>query len=533
MRLIVEVNRVVEILFLSVMGYGDPYNAVDMEVLFTTPAGPTISVPAFWDGDNTWKVRFAASEIGEYPFEARASNAQDTGLNGQRGTVTVTPYTGDNPLFRSGRIRVASDKHHFERGDGTPFFWMGDTWWMGLSTRLDWPQGFKELAADRVAKGFNVVQIVAGPYPDMPAWDERGKNEAGFPFAPDYTAVNPAYFDHADLKIAHLVESGLMPCIVGMWGYYLPQIGEEKVKRFWRYLVARYGAYPVAWCICGEGMMPWYLSKTPEADRTMQQHGWSEVMKYVRAVDPYHNLISIHPTHYGRDQVDDPALMDFEMLQTGHGDMDSVSTVIESVCQAVDREPAMPVVNSEIDYEGILGRCWQNVQRLCFYHTVMNGAAGYTYGANGIWQMNTPETPYGPSPHGRCWGNTPWQEAMKLPGGRQIALGAAFLSRYPWWECRRHPEWIDASKTPNDPYGRAAMGIPNKLRIIYAPMCWDAPEVKSLEAGVAYTACYVNPCTGLQTDLGKVHADADGNWTPPFTPEVHDWLLVLQASTEH
>ncbi len=530
MEFLALMNCLIELSFRSSAAYADPYNAVEMTAVFTPPSGASIAVPAFWAGDNVWKVRFSAAAPGEYHFETQSSNPQDAGLHGQRGTIQVTPYPGKNPLLQHGRIRVAADRRHFEHADGTPFFWTGDTWWMGLSKRLDWPQGFQELAADRVEKGFNVVQIIAGPYPDMDAWDARGRNEAGFPFTENFDAVNPAYFDHADLKISHLVQSGLMPCIVGMWGYYLPQIGEEKIKRFWRYLVARYGAYPVAWCLCGEGMMPWYLSKTPDADREAQRHGWTEVMRHVRAVDGFHNLISIHPTQYGREQVEDPALMDFEMLQTGHGDLESVPNVIECVRQSVDREPRMPVVNSEVNYEGILGRCWQNIQRLCFYHTVLNGAAGYTYGANGIWQMSTPETPYGASPHGRCWGNTPWQEAMRLPGSRQIGLGGAFIRRYPWWELRRHNEWIDESGNPEDPYGRVAMGIPGKLRIVYAPMCWDAPRVKGIESDAKYRAYYVDPCTGRQTDLGQVQAGPDGIWTPPLPPEVHDWLLVLETS---
>ena len=36
----------------------------------------------------------------------------------------------------------------------------GDTWWMGLTQRLRWPEDFQSLAADRVRKGFSVVQIV-------------------------------------------------------------------------------------------------------------------------------------------------------------------------------------------------------------------------------------------------------------------------------------------------------------------------------------------------------------------------------------
>ena len=523
-------NAMLELAFRASRQYDDPYNDVDLDVVFTPPEGEPFRVPAFWAGDNVWKVRFTGEESGEYRFETIVSPEGDAGLHKQGGKITVRPYAGVNPLLRHGRMRVADDRRHFEHRDGTPFFWVGDTWWMGLTARLDWPQGFKELTADRAAKGFNTIQIIAGPYPDMDAWDPRGMNEAGYPFAEGFARINPAYYDHADLKIGHLVQSGLMPCIVGMWGYYLPQIGVEKIKRFWRYLVARYGAYPVVWCICGEGTMPWYLSETRDEDAAAQKQGWTQVMAHVRAIDGYRNLISIHPTQYGREQVDEPSLMDFEMLQTGHGDLESVPNTIDSVRTAVSREPVMPVINSEVNYEGILGRAWQNVQRLCFYHSVLNGTAGHTYGANGIWQMSTQAQPYGPSPHGNCWGNTPWQEAAQLPGSRQIGLGGAFLRRFPWWECRRHPEWINESSNEHDAYGPIAVGIPGKLRIVYIPLCWGAPCVKALEAHIHYHAHYFDPCTGKEVPLSCVQPDKDGNWSAPLPPEVHDWLLVLEAT---
>ena len=528
MKITAQQNCIVEIPFLSTANYSDPYNDVDVDVVFTGPDGASFRVPAFWAGDNVWKVRFAAPGVGRYHFKTHASVKGDSGLRDCSGTIDASPYAGANPLFQHGRLRVAADKRHFEHADGTPFFWIADTWWMGLATRLDWPQGFKELTADRAAKKFNVVQIIAGPYPDMDAWDARGRNEGGFPFDADFARINPAYYDHADLKIGHLVQSGIMPCIVGMWGYYLPQIGVDRIKRFWRNLVAHYGAYPVAWCLCGEGAMAYYLSETRAQDEAMQKKGWTEVMAHVREIDGYHNLISIHPTQFGREQVEDPKLMDFEMLQTGHGDLDSVGPTIASVVKSVDREPLMPVVNSEVNYEGILGRAWQNIQRLCFYHSVLNGTAGHTYGANGIWQMSTRENPYGPSPHGRCWGNTPWQEASQLPGSRQIGLGGCFIRRFPWWEIRRHPEWINASSKENDPYGPIAVGIPNKLRIVYVPLCWDPPRVKQLEPGATYKASYHNPCTGDEIELGEAQGDAAGEWMPPIPPECHDWLLVMQ-----
>jgi len=522
-------RRVVEIDWQSTLTHPDPYNDVDVDVTCHRPDGSTFTAPAFWDGGSTWIFRFAGDQAGEYRLVSRCNRAGDAGLHGQRRAIHVQPDDEDNALYRRGRLRVAADRRHFEHADGTPFLWVGDTWWMGLTTRLDLPDGFRWLTRDRVEKGFSVVQIIAGPYPDMDAWDPRGRNEAGFPFEAGFERVNPGYYRYADRKIQHLVEAGLVPCIVGMWGYYLPRLGLDKVKRFWRYLVARYGAYPVTWCLCGEATMPYYLTENREADAALQKEGWTEVMAWVRRTDGYRNLITIHPTHYGREQVDDPGLMDFEMLQTGHGDIDSVPGVIRSVRQSVAAEPPMPIVNAEVNYEGIMGRSWQNVQRLDFYHTMMNGAAGFTYGANGIWQLNTEAEPYGPSPHGRSWGSTPWREAAQLPGSSQVGLGGRFFSELPWWKLERHPEWIDSPAKPEDAYAPVASGIPGRLRVVYSPHCWNPPRVRGLERGVAYTASWFDPVTGRESVIGPVEPDADDSWTPPFPSEVHDWLLVLRA----
>ena len=222
--------------------------------------------------------------------------------------------------------------------------------------------------------------------------------------------------------------------------------------------------------------------------------------------------------------------MDFEMLQTGHGDFDSVNVTAGMVMTATERTPIMPIVNAEVNYEGLMGRSWQNVVRMCFYGSVLNGTAGHTYGANGIWQMSTAERPYGPSPHGRCWGNTPWEEAYKLPGSKQVGLGGQFIRRFPWWALERHPEWAEPSWDKENVYSCTTVGIPRKLRIVYVPLLWDPPTVKALESDVKYEASYFDPCTGADIALGAVTPDPDGGWRVPLPPEAHDWLLVLRAA---
>jgi len=76
----------------------------------------------------------------------------NAGLNGVNGKIEVVPYTGDNPLLKHGPVRVADNQRRFTHADGTPFLWLGDTWWKCLCKRMTW-EGFQELTADRKAKG--------------------------------------------------------------------------------------------------------------------------------------------------------------------------------------------------------------------------------------------------------------------------------------------------------------------------------------------------------------------------------------------
>lgn len=520
--------------FHSTRTYPDPFQDVDLDVVFSDPDGAEIRVPAFWSGDRSWRVRFAGRKPGRYLWRSECSDTSNACLHGISGSLEVAPYEGSNRLFQHGPLRLSADRRTLEHLDGTPFFWLGDTWWMGLCKRLSWPGDFQLLAADRVAKGFSVIQIVAGLYPDMDAFDERGANEAGFPWQPEWASLRPEYFDMADLRIHWLVRSGLVPCIVSSWGYYLPRLGITRMKRHWRYLVARYGAFPVAWCLTGEVLMPYYLGRpaTPQdlqAYRDRVRADWNEVLAYLRSLDPYHHPITVHPCggQSARESLRDD-LLDFDMLQTGHSDRSSLPGTVECVTRSYSREPVMPVINGEVCYEGIGEASRQEIQRLMFWVCMLSGAAGHTYGANGIWQLNTREKPYGPSPHGMSWGDTPWEDACQLPGSHQLGLGKALLERYPWWQFRPHPEWADPRWSKENSTGPYAAGIPGRVRILYLPTYLRLNAVQHLEPDIAYRAFYFDPKNGREYALGDAQADAGGRWQPPKPPIFQDWLLVLE-----
>ncbi len=428
-----------------------------------------------------------------------------------------------------GPLRVSENHRYLEHIDGTPFFWLADTWWMGLCKRLTWPEDFRVLTQDRVSKGFTVIQLVAGLYPDMPAFDERGANEAGFPWEKDYARINPAYFDMVDLRISHLVYSGLLPCIVGCWGYFLPLMGIEKMKKHWRYLIARYGAYPVVWCLAGEGIMPYYLSTNKEKEMGIQKRGWTEVARYVRQLDPYHHPVTIHPTDCSHNQVEDLSLIDFDMLQTGHSDRDTIPNHVNTVVESVKRRPPLPVLVGEVCYEGIMGASWENIQRFMFWSSILSGACGHTYGANGIWQVNTRQKPFGPSPHGRSWGDMAWEDAYRLPGSGQMGVAKRLLERYPWSKLEPHPEWIKPHWDSKNYLACYAAGIPKELRIIFIPVQVGlAPIIRELEPEVIYRAFYYSPINGKEYPLGIVKPNIKGEWTAPLFPIFQDRILVLE-----
>lgn len=520
-------------------GLADPFHSLAVWADVTAPDGRQLRIPAFWSGQDLWRIRYASGQTGVHAFMTACSDEQASLSGCCSGLLNVIPYEGDNPLYRHGAIRPSANRRYLQHADGTPFFWLADTWWMGLSTRLSWPAGFQQLTADRLKKGFNVVQIVAGLYPDMEPFDPRGANEAGFPWTRDWQCINPDYFDAADLKIAWLVDQGIIPCIVGSWGYLKDYAGLDTIRRHWDNLIARWSAYPVVWCLAGEATMPFYnnpdilsgrITRKQYADEARQ--AWTGMMRHVRDHDPFGRLVTIHPTDNGHEQVDDESLLDLDMLQTGHSAYLSLAPTVRKVRAAVARA-RHPVINSEVCYEGICASSGADIQRYTFWSCVLAGCCGHTYGANGIWQLNSADEPYGPSPHGASWGDASWQDASQLQGSFQVGLGRRLFERYAWWQFEDHPEWTKKPCSGEDLDGFFAAGIPRIVRIVFKPFMggsfWGEDEICNLEPDVSYRAFYFNPVNGNMRDLGRAEPDCQGCWRSPRVDAFQDWVLVLEA----
>jgi len=490
-----EANVAVEIAFRAQEAHANPFLDVTLDVLFTDPAGTQKTVPAFWAGGDQWKVRYASPTVGIHCYRTQCNATDDAGLHGVEGQIEIKPYTGGNPLLKHGFLRVAEDQRHFEHADGTPFFWLGDTWWKCLCKRMTW-EGFQELTADRKAKGFSVVQIVCGPYPDEDAFEEMWENEGGKPYLDrEFTRVNPAYFDYADRRFEHLVEEGIAPAIVGAWARRdcdaMEVAGVDGLKLHWRYLIARYGPYPVFWILAGE-----------LHDGRMAKGPWGEVFRYVRQIDTYQRPIAIHGGG-ARPEKREDFLFTYELVGGSHRPDVALDPDTNNVKKVYETEAPTPVIMGEGCYEGHMQNGFRYLQRNMFWKYMLSGAAGHTYGAAGIWHAGVEGDPGCAS---SCFGGrkvydwTTWREGMTYAGATQVGLGRRLLEEYPWHRFEPHPEWAEE--------GSFAAGIPGEVRFIYQPKRniynWQGTVVKQVETNVEYSAYYFDPATGRRFDQGKV-----------------------------
>lgn len=527
-------NQVFELTVLADRQNTDPILSHDLFGEFTTPSGTVLRVPAFWAGKNEWKIRYASHDVGEHRYRIIDSDGiigADGADGEQSGVIRVTAYEGENPLYKHGAIGRQGTNLFLTHEDGKPFFWLADTWWMALTERLGWPDDFMTLVADRVDKGFSVVQLVAGLYPDMLPFDKRGRNEGGFPWDESFQTLNPVYFDQADKRIQALVEAGIIPCVVGSWGFFMKFAGKAALLRHWRNLIARWAAYPVAWCVAGEANMAFYDDPiSPEEHLRQSRRDWNDVTAYIRSIDAFDRLVTIHPTANGHEQIEDETLLDLDMLQTGHGGPTSIVPTLRQLRRAIARKKH-PVINAEVCYEGICGSSYADVQRYLFLSNIFLGACGHTYGANGIWQVNAAGRPYGVSPHGAQWGETSWQDASQLPGSGQIGSCKRYLQQFDWWRFEQHPEWVERPCSGEAMDGHFATGIPGEVRLVFKPHFggdfWGQIKIYGIEPDVTYRSERMNPITGDITDLGVVKPDPDGTWRTPRVDAFQDWIFAL------
>jgi hypothetical protein len=273
--------------------------------------------------------------------------------------------------------------------------------------------------------------------------------------------------------------------------------------------------------------MPWYKSEQKAADTERQRQEWTTVIRSVRETDPFHRLLTTHPRQNGRDDILDPALLDFEMQQTGHGSPAPRHAAL--ALAAWNRPPVMPVISGEARYEALEINpplAAREARQAFWAHLLNSGVAGHTYGANGIWQVNSVNQRYGKSPGGNDWGGTPWNEAMRLPGSTQLAQAKQFLLTQPWSRLALSTNlFVGATSAAATENATCALA----LSLAAAPLTVELGRFPAPVQGR-----WFDPVTGgLLTIEGSPFANSGARTFDPPKQNAggdDDWVLVLEAA---
>ena len=429
--------------------YENPYAEIPVSsaglvtVTFTGTSGAadgkTKTVHGFWDGGQTWKARFALPEAGTWQYK---SSSKDRGLNNARGTLEVTEWSESdkqqNPA-RRGLVKVRKSGpqpgRYFEYADGTPFLWIADTWWNWTKRGIKF-ETFQKLVDDRAAKGFNLGQLFVAA---------NGWGRASSLLDETYSVLDVAHMQKVDSMIAYANSQGITVWVHGWWARkdLDKTAGEEKMKRWWRYLIHRLGAYNVIWVGGGEYNLDDYGG--------LGLPFWKDLGRMIKAEDPYNRIVGMHntPPTWGSgmqapqwstaEVIHDEPWLDYNQTQPGHGKMNN-ELIPDIIRESYDMTPPKPVVVTEPWYEFIEGNPSALDVRFGAWSAILSGAAGHTYGGGHVWLAHVPEAPGG----GGSWPLEKGFErnTMDYPGAVSMGHLSTFFKKIKWWEMAPHPELV-------------------------------------------------------------------------------------------
>ena len=510
----------ISLVFYSTATYDNPYMDVDLVAEFTHTDGTTLSRPAFWDGDNVWKVRFSSPLAeGEWIYLTRCSHETDEGLHGQSGTLNCVPYEGDNVLVKRGLLRMSPGKRNVVHAGGLPFLVVGDTPW-ALPFRGT-EETVTEYARDRQQKGFNAALLMT-LQPDRGATGPRDRvSHDGFDVAFEdlvdghITQMNIGYFKQLDKLVDILLDHGIVPVYqpvfhgfgwkgMNVLGW---NMAAEEYARYCRYLVARYGARHAIWLVGGDG-----YGKNPGV-----KEGGEEIEKW----DAYQQPTGIHynpfddycPDYmqesqcfHGNKAYQAELWLDFQWCQTGHDG----KHLPHKVMQMYDNEPIKAVANGEPTYEAMnqpdrAAGWWQGHE--AWLQLTSGGTMGVVYGAAGLWQWKLHAEEYWPP-----WADgrgMSWREAMDLEGSTYVGLLGKILDGFDITDIERRHDMAG---------GALFLAKPGKLYIAYLPE-GGTITIPGVTQNISYA--WFNPKTGRRENplmtLGETF----------ITPTDDPWVMII------
>ncbi len=503
--------------------YPNPYTAVTATATFEGPGGAAGTIPLFWHGGKTWKLRFSPDAKGAWKWRVRSS---DAGLDGQSGSFRCVASKN-----RGSVASMPGHPYHFAYQDGTPMWWCGETAWALYTNSAE--ENHNRTTVEhyldvRAAQGFNVIHSMVISEAD---WG----NDGGMPFH-DLGAetINPAYWREVDARLQSLTRRGIIAGLVLAWTdkgkstqswQHFPS--DPARLRYARYVVARYSAFPVYFVVAGE----WNASRDDETARRM----CNAIAREIQANDPHRRMRAIHPGGQNSPERLKPFA---EAPWNDFGDYQQNYSRIHANLLAC-RDQSKPVVNSEYAYyrreaeDGTLNKpnsASAEITRACTWDIVMGGGyfvAGFGTTYFGGLRCRGPFDPDAAK-------NDDWEE--------QVQHVREFFMAREWWKLEPHDELISAPVPRGEHAERSRGRSIRPPRVTY----WALADIGSQY--IAYIRGYEGECTLALGDAppttyavrrfdprtGEYTALADHSGAGPAsltTPDEQDWVFEVRASS--
>lgn len=305
---------VIDIPFNSGQKVGNPFN-VKFGAVFVHPSGKKIDIPGFYDGNNTWIIRFSPAITGKWEYETYSTMKP---LAGKKGSIDAATCSKPG---RHGAVLVDQQNlQRFRYEDGTVFF--------PMAFEIDWLFALDAGNKNDIPKTAQIVKhiadhnfnkVIMNVFAYDAAWGEREKVSAEnyfaepgiFPFGgtnekPDHSELNVDFFRHFDRVMRHLHEKEIVShLMVYVWNKSVSwaKPGTEEDNMYFEYVVKRYQAFP---------NLIWDISKEALAYGMDNMEYIIDRIERLKKTDGHQRLITVHDYTFCNAH---PDLVDFISVQ--------------------------------------------------------------------------------------------------------------------------------------------------------------------------------------------------------------------------
>jgi hypothetical protein len=303
-----------------------------------------------------------------------------------------------------------------------------------------------------------------------------------------------------------------------------------------KFLGSRYRDKPIVWILGGD----WFADGVEDI--------WRSLAAGLAAGDGGTHLKTYHPKspRSSSQWFHNDAWLDFNMLQTGHTPLNRSYDLIAADW---NRTPVKPVVDGEGGYEGYNGIEPALVRRIA-YCGVFAGAAGYTYGANGLFGAESNPAARGPQAGRGAAGSIPdeggaprrapamsWKDAMQMPAGSQMQYLRALIESRPMLT-RIPDQWLIADPMGTADRIQACRASDGSYAFIYTTTGAKlsirlVDRIYEKLSGTTIKAYWYDPRLGTATHIEDFAKTEGRQFTPPSSGRGNDWVLVLDDAARN